>query len=256
MSSPDPERTGGLAWTRRTGGRLSSRERRRMLGEIVRAQGGYLAGLIKLATGRSPAGAAGLSAEKLMPPDSALARQAEEACAEQPRSLIGHGYRTWMFGSGLAALDRNEPDPELFYAASLLHDHGIVKPVAGEDFTLRSAARLERCGADADLDPAAIAAGADAITVHTTAGIEVERDGALGFYIQAGAMLDLAGLRAADLSRAYRDQVIARHPRDGVTAEIVAMIRAEARANPGGRFGLLRRCGLTTLVRVNPLRPR
>lgn len=256
MINPDPDRLGGLAWTRRTGGKLTGRERRRLLGEVVRGQGRYLAGLVKFATGRVPAGAARLSAEALEPPDSKLARLAEEACREQPASLVGHGYRTWMFGSGLGALDGVEFDPELFYVASLLHDFGIAAAVAGEDFTLRSAARLEACGGAAGADPGAIEAAMDAITVHTTPGISVEEDGALGFYVQAGAMFDLAGLRAADLSRAYREQVIAAHPREGVTAAVVRMIRAEARANPGGRFGLLHRCGLNAVVRLNPLRPR
>lgn len=256
MTHPNPDRIGGLSWTRRTRGTLTAGERRRLLGEVVRAQGSYLAGRIKLALGRAPAGAASLSAEALEPPDSTLAREAEEACREQPPSLIGHGYRTWMFGSGLGALDGVELDPELFYAASLLHDYGIAAAVAGEDFTLRSAERLESCGHAVDADPGSIESAADAITVHATPGISVEQDGALGFYVQAGAMFDLAGLRAADLSRAYRDHVIAEHPRDGVTEAVVKMIRAEARANPGGRFGLLRRCGLATVVKLGPLRPR
>jgi len=256
VTDPNPNRIGGLGWTRRTGGALTAGERRRLLGEVVRGQGSYLAGRIKLALGRAPAGAANLSAEALEPPDSKLARAAEEACREQPPELIGHGYRTWMFGAGLGALDGAAPDPELFYAACLLHDYGIATAVVGEDFTLRSAARLEACGREADADRGSIELAADAITVHTTPGISVEHDGALGFYVQAGAMFDLAGLRAADLSRAYREQVIAAHPRDGVTAAVVRMIRAEARANPTGRFGLLRRCGLATVVRLGPLRPR
>ena len=256
MTNPNPDRTGGLNWTRRTHGSLTAKERRRLLGEVVRAQGSYIAGRIKLATGRVPTRAASLSAAELAPPDSSLAREVEEACREQPPSLIGHGYRSWMFGSGLATLDGAELDPELFYSACLLHDYGIATAVAGEDFTLRSVKRFESCGREADASRDSIEAAADAITVHTTPGITVERDGALGFYLQAGAMFDLAGLRAADLSRAYREHVIAEHPRNGVTEAVVKMIRAEARANPGGRFGLLRRCGLATVVRFGPLRPR
>ena len=53
---------------------------------------------------------------------------------------------------------------------------------------------------------------ADAITVHATPGVTVERDGALGVYVQAGAMFDLTGLRLGDLTRAYRDDVIAGIP--------------------------------------------
>jgi hypothetical protein len=50
--------------------------------------------------------------------------------------------------------------------------------------------------------------------------------------------------------------VIGRHPRDGVTADLVAMIKVEASANPDGRFALLRKCGLPMLVQLNPIRPR
>lgn len=206
--------------------------------------------------GGAAAGARDLSPETLSPPDSRLARAAEAACAEQPPSLIGHGYRTWMFGSGLAAVDGISMDTELFYVSCLLHDYGIVEVVPGEDFTLRSARRVQRCAEDAGLAAGSIDAAADAITVHASPGIAVERDGALGVYVQAGAMFDLAGLRIADLSRGYCDHAIGKHPRDGVSADIVAMIKAEAAANPGGRFALLNRCGMPLMVRLNPLRPR
>ena len=253
MDTPDPHRVGGLAWTQRTKGRLTASERRRLLGPITATLGTYVAGRIRAATGRVPAGARNLDAAALTPPDSALARTAEAACAEQPPSIIGHSYRTWMFGAGLAALDGSALDTELFYVACLLHDHGIAEVVAGEDFTLRSAGRLQRCADDAGLAPAAVEPAADAITVHATPGIEVDRDGALGVYVQAGAMFDLTGLRVGDLTRTYRDEVISRHPRDAVTANLLAMIKAEASANPDGRFALLRRCGLPMLLRLNPL---
>jgi hypothetical protein len=256
MAHPDPMRVGGLAWTQRTKGRLTPAERRRLLGHVATTLGGYVAGRIRAATGRCPAGARDLSAEALTPPDSRLARAAEAACEEQPSSLIGHGYRTWMFGSGLAAVDGVSMDTEQFYVACLLHDYGIAKVVPGEDFTLRSVGRLERCANDAGITPTTIEPAADAITVHATPGIEVDHDGALGVYIQAGAMFDLTGLRIGDLTRAYRDDVIRAHPAAGVTADIVAMIKAEASANPTGRFALLNRCGMPLLVRLSPLRPR
>jgi hypothetical protein len=226
------------------------------LGAIVLAQGNYLAGLIRLATGRVPAAARNLSVDALLPPDSAFARAAEEACREQPQHVIGHSYRTWMFGSALAVLDGSVPEPELFYVAALLHDYGIAEVVPEEDFTLRSADRLQRCGTDVGAAPNAVDAAADAITVHATPGIRVETDGALGCYVQAGALADLAGLRAGELTRDYRAEVGRRHPRNGVTQAISAMIADEARANPAGRFALLRRCGFIVLVKQNPLRPR
>lgn len=242
---PDPERLGGLAWTRRTGGVLSARERRRLLGEIARAQGRYLLDRVRLATGSDPP--TPLALEDLRPPDSALARAAEEACREQSPALIGHGYRTWAFGAGLAAVDGAPVDPEQLYVASLLHDHGLDHAVAGEDFTLRGADRAAACGA-----PDAVG---DAITSHATPGANWETDG-LGAYVGAGAILDLGGLRASDLPRAYRDGAIVLHPRDGVIAAVSALVRQEARLNPRGRFALLRRCGVLPLFAITPLKPR
>jgi hypothetical protein len=261
MPMPDLERLGGLEWTRRTGGRLSSRERRRLLGEIVRGQAAYVASRIRLATGRLPAGARDIYAADFRPPDSAFARAAEEAAREQTPGVEGHGYRTWLFGSGLAALDRVEVDPERLYVAGLLHDHGIVHPVAEEDFTLRGAARVERCAEEIGAGGGAGTAGAeavtaisDAITVHSTPGITVEADGALGFYVQAGAMLDLGGLRADALTKVFREEAIVRHPRAGVSAEVIAAIKAEVALNPGGRFALLRRCGFLPLIKLAPFK--
>lgn len=256
MPTPDPERLGGIAWARRTRGALTPRERRRLFGEIVRGQAAYLAGRLKLATGRIAPGAADISVADFSPPDSAFARSAEEACREQTPGVFGHSHRTWLYGAALAALDRNEVDPELFYVSSLLHDHGIVEPVAGEDFTLRGGERAARCGRETGAPEESTEAIADAITAHATPGATIERDGALGFYVQAGAMLDLGGLRAEDVSDAFREEAGRLHPRRGVTAEITAMVRAEARAVPAGRFALLHRCGLVPLIKLAPFKVR
>jgi hypothetical protein len=256
MERPDPERLGGLAWTRRTGGRLTSRERRRLLGEVAKGQAVNLAGRLKLALGRVPAAAAEIDARGFAPPDSALAREAEQACAEQPEWVVGHSYRTWMYGLALSALDRSELDPEHFYCAALLHDFGIVEPRPGRDFTLGSG---ERAIAGASAAGAGEEAGeriADAICVHTTPGVTIERDGALGFYVQGGAMTDVAGLRLWDVAPANRDEVLRRHPRrQSFKPELTEAVRDEARAVPGGRFSLLVRCGFPLAIRLAPFKP-
>ena len=219
----------------------------------MRGQGEYVATRFRRATGRVPAGARDVAFADLRPPDSKLSRLAEEAAEEQSDHVKGHGYRTWAFGSALARLDRSQLDSEVFYVAALLHDYGVAEAVAGEDFVLRSAARAERCVADAGLGEELAIPTADAITVHCTAGVTVERDGAPGFYIGAGAGLDLAALRCGDLPRSYFDEVHAAHPRHGATRAFRDHITAEARANPGGRFAQLRRCGFNLLLRANPL---
>jgi len=249
----DPERLGGLAWTRRTRGRLTAAERRRLLAAIAVGQWENILGRAKLVLGRLPVGAADVDVSRFRPPDSLLAREAEAACAEQPASIAGHSYRTWMFGLGLAAVDRAELDRELFYCAALVHDFAITPPTQGRDFTLGGAERALACAAAAGVPAEHAESMADAICVHTTPGISPARDGDLGCYVQWGAMADGAGLRLWDIAPGNVAEVLRRHPRGaGFKRELASMMRAEAAAVPGGRFALIVRCGVPLAVRLAP----
>jgi hypothetical protein len=253
---PDTGRLGGLAWTRHSGGRLTAAERRRLLGAIAKGQALNLAGRFRLALGRRPAAAAEIDARSFAPPDSKLAREAEQACAEQPAFVAGHSYRTWMFGLALSALDGSDLDAEHFYAAALLHDHGLAVPRAGRDFTLGGADRALACAEAAGIAAEDGEAIADAICVHATPGARIDRDGALGCYVQWGAMTDVAGLRLWDVSPANVEEVLRRHPREpSFKGDLSGAVRAEAAAVPGGRFALLVRCGLPLAIRLAPLKP-
>jgi hypothetical protein len=254
LSSADPQRLGGLGWAQRTGGRLTSRERSRLLSAIALSQWENVIGRAKLALGRLPPGATNVDLDTFIAPDSLFAREAEQACAELPASLVGHSYRTWLFGRALAAVDRSELDLELFYCGSLLHDHGIAQPTVGRDFTLASAERTLACATTAGVSDNRAQTLADAICVHTTPGVNIDRDGALGCYLQWGAMVDGAGLRIWDVAPTNVTQILRRHPRVDFKRQLVAMIRAEAAAVPQGRFGLLVRCGLPLAVRMAPFK--
>jgi hypothetical protein len=253
MNAPDPHRVGGLAWARRTGGRLTAGERRRLLAAIALGQWENAIGRAKLALGRLPAGAASVDLDTFEVPDSAFAREAEQACAELPDALAAHSYRTWLFGQALAAVDRRELDSELFYCGALLHDHGIAQPTADRDFTLASVERTLACATAASVSDDRAESLADAICVHTTPGAEVERDGVLGCYLQWGAMVDGAGLRIWDVAPANVDEIVRRYPRVDFKRQLVELMRAEAAAVPRGRFDLLVRCGVPLAVRLAPL---
>ena len=254
MRDPDPQRLGGLGWTRRTGGQLTPRERRRLLAAIAFGQWENALGRAKLALGRLPPGAANVDLEAFAVPDSLLARETEQACAEQPRELVSHSFRTWLFGRALAAVDAEPLDTELFYCCALLHDYGLIEPTPGQDFTLAGADRALSCAAAADLGDHRSHELADAICVHATPGVSIDRDGRLGCYVQWGAMADVAGLRICDVSPGNVDEIIRRYPRDDFKRQITAMMRAEAAALPQGRFGLLVRSGVPLAVRMAPFR--
>jgi hypothetical protein len=244
-------RLGGLEWAQRSGGNLTRRERARLLGAIAAGQVEFTLGRIKQATGRLPAGARSVDAASMQPPDSALAREAEKACAEQGESIIGHSYRTWLYGTALAHVDRTALDPELFYAAALVHVHGIEHTKEGRCFTVASAERALRLARAANISEDDAERIGDAITVHATPGATVERDGAIGVYVQQGAIADLAGMRRWDVTPENREAIVARHPRGTVKADITRLVTAESKAVPDGRFALLRRCGFLLLVRLD-----
>ena len=210
-------------------------------------------GRVKLALGRLPKGAREVDIRTFEPPDSRLARDAEQACAEQPADIAAHSYRTWMFGRALAAVDLVELDSELFYCAALLHDYGIAEPTPGRDFTLGGADRAIACATAAGVGEDRGETMADAICVHTTPGVRVDRDGPLGCYVQWGAMVDGAGLRVWDVAPANVREILARHPRESdFKRQLSRRARAEAAAVPGGRFALLVRCGLPLATRLAP----
>jgi hypothetical protein len=252
MNTPDPQRLGGLAWVRRTGGRLSRAERRRLLAAIAVGQWENVVGRAKLALGRLPEAATRVNVDTFQVPDSRFAREAEEACTELPPALEGHSYRTWLFGRALATVDGNKLDDELFYCGALLHDYGIVSPTTNRDFTLGSVDRLLSCATAAGLAQERAELLADGICVHLTPGVKVETDGAIGCYLQWGAMVDGAGLRIWDIAPGNVKEVLRRYPRGDFKRQLVAMMRAEAAAVPAGRFGLLVRCGLPLAVRLAP----
>lgn len=252
MTAPDPDRLGGLRWAHRTGGRLSRRERRRLLAATALGQWEYAIGRAKLLFGRLPSGAEAVDLDTFVVPDTAFAREAEQACAELPAAVVGHSYRTWLFGRALAAVDGVAIDTELFYCGALLHDHGIASPTANEDFTIRSAERTLRCAQAAGCLPARAAVLADAICVHATPGITIQTDGALGCYLQWGAMVDGVGLRIWDIAPANVAEVLRRHPRRAFKPELARLMRTEAAAVPHGRFNLLVRCGTPFAVKYAP----
>jgi len=252
MNPPDPQRLGGVAWVRQTGGRLSRAERRRLLREVAVGQWANALGRVKLVLGRIPDAATRVDIDTFQVPDSKFAREAEEACTELPLTLKGHSYRTWLFGRALATVDGSEMDDELFYCGALLHDYGIVSPTANRDFTLGSVDRMLGCANAAEVDDKRADLLADGICVHITPGVKVSTDGTIGCYLQWGAMVDGAGLRIWDIAPDNVREVLRRYPRGDFKRELVDMMRAEAAAVPEGRFGLLVRCGLPLAVRMAP----
>ena len=244
---PDPDRFGGPGWLAKNDGMMTGAERRRCLAIASRQQlqNSWQRLLPFLQRTRRLDGLAPV-------PDSKLVRLAEEAALEQSAELLGLGYRSALFARALAHIDQRPADPELLHVCGLLHDVGLMKAVAGEDFTLRSAAVARQCACDAQQADTVGDQIADALIVHATIGVTPAKDGVLGAYTQYGAMVDLTGLRLAHLPKAFVVEVLSAHPRGAFKAEILRRLDQEARAVPGGRFAFARQVGFGAAIRAAP----
>ncbi len=246
---------GSITWTERTRGVLTTREcvtlARPLLRDELRIATGFLAMVLRRHAGRGNA----VDPANLAPPDSSIAREAEEAARDLlSPALLNHSRRAFAWGATIAALQQITFDHELLYVASMLHDTGLPSPVPHVDFTVRSAeiARefLDRRGVPADGRELV----ANAIALHHTPGVSLDA-GAEAFLLSAGAGVDVFGLRSDKVPDAIRRSVVQDFPRLGFKREFAGLWRAEARHVPRGRAWYLHRFAVTDLtIRLAPYR--
>jgi hypothetical protein len=252
------DRTGPLGsfeWVAATGGQLTAAERRRMLRPLAAAHVANVVGRTAMLTHLNSGRRADIDPASLRPPSSALTSAAEhEARSLLSPGLLNHSYRTYEFGAALGALANIDVDRELLFAAAMLHDIGLARPVDGVDFTLASARVACDVAETVGLSTAATRTMRTAITLHHSPGVTLA-DGPVAYLLAAGAGVDVAGLRSWELSPRVLAAVIAQRPRLGFKREFAAAFRAEAAAVPRGRARLLRRYGAFDLaVKLAPFR--
>jgi hypothetical protein len=225
------------------------------LPKLVGTFGGFTADRLRLVLGSRVRHSFGV--EDLWPeaPDSRLCREAEKEGRElQSNAMLAHGYRTWVFGAALARIDGSALDPESFYAAALLHDVGLEHIEPERCFTHRSARAARAAAERAELAEERALSIMDGIGMHITPGLRRE-DNAIGHYLQAGAMADLAGIRSWELPSELRQRANERFVRADIHEVLSGCWRAEARAVPGGRAHLADKWGgFSRIIRLLPMR--
>lgn len=246
---------GTWQWMLETNGCLTRAQRFELFPALLDSFGAFCADRFRLALGKSPRH--GLSAEDLWPtaPDSKLSRQADEEARDlQSAPMLHHGYRTWIFGAALARIDGAPIDPELFHTGALLHDVGLEDVRVGRCFTRRSAEAAQAVAQRSQLGADRTSHMMTGIIMHITPGLEYD-DSPLGFYLQAGAMADLVGIRAWELPLALRNRTHETYPRAEVHQVLSSCWQAEAKAVPGGRAHFADAYGaFSRIVRWFPLR--
>ena len=246
---------GTYSWVDRTGGQLSTAERRSLLRPLAKAHAanavGRLSMLARLNSGRH----AQITSARLTPPSSVLTRTAaEQARCRLSPALLNHSYRTFTFGAALAELERITVDTELLFAAALLHDTGLPSRDRNVDFT-RGSARIARDVAEeVGLSTAATETIRTAITLHDSPNVTLAH-GPVAYLLSAGAAVDVIGLRSWQLPPDLLAAAVETHPRLGFKREFSAAFRTEAAQVPRGRVQFLRRYGAFDLaIRLAPFR--
>ena len=246
---------GTNAWTERTAGALTRRERLALARPLARGHREIVLGALAMALRRHGGRTASVDPSALQPPDSAVARDAESTAeALVSPAVLNHSRRVYAWGAAIGALDGVAFDRELFYVASMFHDTGLPSGIPDVDFTVRSAA-LARVFADRHGMPGSHReVMTNAIALHHTPGVSMDA-GPEAFLLSSGAAVDVFGLRAGDLPDEVRRHVVQRYPRLGFKQEFARLWRAEARQVPRGRAAYLRRYAVTDLtIRLAPFR--
>lgn len=255
-ATPRRDRLGTIAWSHRTGGRLTAADKRGLFASIVRAHARNLGGRLAMAARINSGRRRDIDPGQLVPPVTMLTRVATaHAETRLSAALLNHSRRTYVFGAALGILEGIDVDDELLYTAALLHDVGLPEGAGDSiDFTVASAAVASQIADDVGLDATAAETVASAITLHHSPGVSLA-DGPVAFLLSAGAALDVIGLRSWELPPSVLAAAVSQHPRAGFKHEFARAFRAEADRVPHGRARYLHRYGAFGLaIRTAPFR--
>src|SRR3954451_497488 len=121
MSQPRPtDPIGSIEWTERTGGVLTARECLTLARPLLRGELSILAGRLAMVLRIHSGRRSSIDPASLVPPDSALARDAEGAAQDLlTPALRNHSSRAYTWGAAIAALHGITFDRELLYLAAM-----------------------------------------------------------------------------------------------------------------------------------------
>lgn len=252
---------GSPPWIARTRGAMSRREKAVMTGQVMRALVTDVPSRLSFRFSRHGELPARVDID-VRPLDSALARDAIDLVTQTHEPwLVGHCLRTWAFGRIIAEVDGLAIDDETLFLAAMLHDVALTDtyrvssdetPLACLCFAAHGAHLAEQALVGLGADAAVATTVGEAIGWHLNAVVPDDA-GPDAVALNAGAALDVIGLRAADVGRTAVDGVIRDQPRDGFVDGFRGALRLEARDRPGSRTGLLWRLGFGQAIRLNPL---
>jgi hypothetical protein len=244
---------GTLDWALDTQGTLQRQDRIRLVGQGIAAR---LTRMPSQWRSRLFGERATLTVPE--PPDSPLAREAEECVRElSSPALYGHCARTWAFAELFAQRDRIKHDSELLYLACMLHDLGLTESHWDRDadskcFAVEGARAAQALMHAHGASEASAEKVAEAISLHLNVTVPA-RLGWEAHLLSKGVSLDVVGRRLHQIALPMVQSIEARWPRDKFAGELARVTARQAELRPGSRSGLLHKLGFVQLIEHNPL---
>ena len=189
-------------------------------------------------------------------PDSVIAREAEELAAEMYGPALNlHCLRTYFWGMLLGKAEGLNPDVELLYVASLLHDLGLSKPHSHKARSCCFAVTGAQAARDfihgKGWDEARANAVFEAISLHLNLDVPAKIHGANARLLACGAHLDVVGSHIHRLTSRTIESVLRAYPRNGFVEDIMQIMNNPN--HPDSRASFLVNLGFRKMAYSNPL---
>jgi hypothetical protein len=243
---------GTLSWLERTGGKLAWRDRLVFLAQGVRAK------IEARRRIRSGIKVRNIEVDAILPPDSAIAREAVALCQDASEPfLFNHCLRAY-FWARLLDDDPRPFDDEAVFTAFMLHDMGIterhrLRGDAQQCFTLPGARLANELAAKHGWSDKRASVAAESIALHLNVVVD-PRHGKEAQMLRIGSGGDVAGLGLDALHAEQIDAVVARYPRLDMKRSVIPPLKIETRERPCCRIAFLRRTlGFDALIRDAPM---
>lgn len=240
--TPVRESFGSMAWGRRTQGSLSGPQKLELVGNLAFVQLRELFDRVRSKLGHA---APPIELDTLMPPETSLTKDALELAVEfESTPLLFHSWRSYFMGRLIAAHDQISHDPELLFAAAILHDialgdaPGLASPEHCCFAITGGEAAREMLQGRGHPHEVASRIG-EAIALHLNMHVRRRTHGAEAHLVSRGAVCDLFGAGHHRIARQTLADLHTRYPRQDVVRALgfeTLTHRAGSRADIMGRM--------------------
>jgi hypothetical protein len=146
--------------------------------------------------------------------------------------VAAHCERSFQFAGLIARLEGLQPDLEVLFLGTVLHDLGLAPRLQGPDrFEMRGANHVREVLLGTGMDPVRVGNVWDVIALHASSAIAAHKSLETSL-ANRGISVDVRGAGIERLSPVDVERVLACFPRRGFTETFSRILIAEVHANP------------------------